>query len=187
MDDNIGPSVVDAMAEIRADLIKRCEFQRELYEESLNPLYAWNALAIWAAAAVTTCRADIELPEGHLRTAAFEMPHWLVLFLMRTAGDIQSLAMGLHPSRSDEDVPPRKQAALLPLALDFLRPGWNAFVEYAGEEWAAQLRELYWTERAAGRSRAEALQTVMEAHGTVDERTARRAMSGRRRKGQKPR
>jgi hypothetical protein len=177
----------DYFRQLRDHAIAQCEIHETLYREENNPIFAWNALSFWVQGQILTTKSDTDIPEGHLRSPAFDMPHWLVIFLIRMLGNVQAMALfGLHPNPEIEDeVSPRQCISLVAEALEFKRDGFNAFVDYDKHRMSNDLSSLFAEAREAGKNYDEAMRLVMERYGTTDERTARRAMRGDRRPGQK--
>ncbi len=179
------------MTEVRMTQLTRvqeCEFMLEKYHESGNPIWAWNAVGLWASA---QARGTLEF---------YPAPPDLCAFLARMSSNILSLANGYPPTEYRDGEPEpggvrqlagaidpvlksgdsAKAAELLPEALFVRGGGWNAFREWHKTQDGLQLQFEKDHHQAKTGSGQKAQDLLMEKLKTEEESVLRRRLKGGR-------
>ncbi len=181
---------------------QECEFMLKKYHESGNPIWAWNAVGLWAFAQASS------------PSKSFPVPSDLCAFLARMSNNILFLANGYPPTEYrdgepipspphgqqvggaiDRNLPPwlegaidpvlksgdsAKAAELLPEALFLRGGGWNAFREWHKTQNGLQLQIEKEHHHAKIGSAQKAQDRLMEKLKTEEESVLRRRFKGGR-------
>jgi hypothetical protein len=148
------------------------------YIETRNPLWAYEALDFWV------------LFHGEYEPGSFPLPRELFSFLCSITSAIQNLSAGMKPPEYRDGkrverskagkVTPNEACDFLPEALGLRGYKWNAFSDFRRDLKADRLQHIKRQAREAGKTEAEAMELVMRAAKTSDDRTAYRKLAGGR-------
>ncbi|MCA3416577.1 MAG: hypothetical protein INF84_18430 [Roseomonas sp.] len=161
-----------------ADNERLCRYCLEIYIETRNPIWAYEALHFWC------------LPQLKLEPEFFPLPRELMFFLFQTTAEIRGLVTGRKPleyrdgkpleRQESREIKPSEACDFLPEALRLRGYKWNAFADNKKDETAIHFRSIKRDARKNGESEREAMELVMREAKISDERTARRKLNGGR-------